>query len=174
MLYNVKKDSECKMDNSKTCCFTGHRQICAEHFMRLPELLTELLDTLVDKGFRHFKTGGAIGFDTLAALKCLELKNKYPECSITLELCLPCKDQTNGWREQDKAVYRFVLERADKVSYEFENYTSGCMYARNRRLVNGSDLCISYLSSQKGGTAYTCSYAEQKGVRVINLYERLI
>ena len=162
------------MDNYKTCCFSGHRQICAEHFIRLPELMQTLLDTLVAKGFRRFKTGGAIGFDTLAALKCLELKKKYPELNITLELCLPCRDQMNGWSEQDKSVYRFILERADKVSYECESYTKGCMYARNRRLVDGSELCVAYLSSQKGGTAYTCSYAEQKSVRVINLYERLI
>ena len=162
------------MDKYKTCCFSGHRQICAEHFFRLPELMQDLLDTLVDKGFRRFKTGGAIGFDTLAALKCLELKKKYPEFNITLELCLPCRDQTTGWSEQDKSVYGFILARADKVNYEYESYTKGCMYARNRRLVDGSDVCITYLSSQKGGTAYTCSYAAEKGVRVINLYEKLM
>ena len=142
--------------------------------MRLPELLTRLLDTLVAKGFCHFKAGGAIGFDTLVALKCLELKKKYPELPITLELCLPCKDQTSGWSEQDKSVYRFVLERADKVSYEYESYTKGCMYARNRRLVDGSDLCVCYLASEHGGTAYTVSYAAQKGVRTLNLYEKLL
>ncbi len=162
------------MDNFKTCCFSGHRQICDEHLMRLPEALSGLLDSLVQKGFRHFKAGGAIGFDTIAALKCLELKNKYPELSITLELCLPCRDQTLGWSEMEKSAYRFVLARADKVSYESEVYTKGCMYARNRRLVDGSDVCVCYLASKKGGTAYTCSYAEQKGVEVINLYKRLI
>ena len=162
------------MDDFKTCCFSGHRQICDEHLMRLPETLSSLLDSLVKKGFRHFKVGGAIGFDTIAALKCLELKNKYPELSITLELCLPCRDQTLGWSEMEKSAYRFVLERADKISYECDSYTKGCMLARNRRLVDGSDLCISYLASQHGGTAYTCSYARQNGVKVINLYERLI
>lgn len=162
------------MDKIKTCCFSGHRQICDEHLIRLPECLTVLLDSLIKKGFRHFKTGGAIGFDTIAALKCLELKNKYPDLSVTLELCLPCRDQTLGWSEMEKSAYRFILERADKVSYESDVYTKGCMHARNRRLVNGSDVCVCYLSADKGGTAYTCSYAKEKGVEVINLYERLI
>ncbi len=162
------------MDKIKTCCFSGHRQICDEHLIRLPECLTVLLDSLIKKGFRHFKTGGAIGFDTIAALKCLELKNKYPDLSVTLELCLPCRDQTLGWSEMEKSAYRFILERADKVSYESDVYTKGCMHARNRRLVNGSDVCVCYLSTDKGGTAYTCSYAKKKGVEVINLYERLI
>ncbi|MBR2387903.1 MAG: DUF1273 family protein [Clostridia bacterium] len=162
------------MDKIKTCCFSGHRQICDEHLIRLPECLTVLLDSLIKKGFRHFKTGGAIGFDTIAALKCLELKNKYPDLSVTLELCLPCRDQTLGWSEMEKSAYRFILQRADKVSYESDVYTKGCMHARNRRLVNGSDVCVCYLSTDKGGTAYTCSYAKEKGVEVINLYERLI
>lgn len=162
------------MEKNKTCCFSGHRQICDEHMIRLPESLSRLLDSLVKEGYRHFKTGGAIGFDTVAALKCLELKNKYPELSLTLELCLPCKDQTLGWSEMEKSAYRFVLERADKVSYVSDCYTKWCMYARNRRLVEGSDLCVAYLTDSKGGTSYTCSYAEEKGVKVINLYEHLI
>ena len=161
------------MDGFKICCFSGHRRIHAEHFMRLPSLLDKVLDDLVGMGFRTFRTGGAIGFDTLCALKCLELKKKYPDLGITLELCLPCHNQTDGWSEQEKGAYKFVLERSDKVTYEQELYSSGCMYARNRRLVNGAHACIAYLSSCSGGTAYTCDYAQKNGVRVINLFEML-
>ena len=161
------------MNDRKTCCFTGHRSISSAHFLLLPKQLDILLDSLVSHGFRHFKTGGAVGFDTLAALKCLELKKKYPSLPIYLELCLPCRDQTNGWSDKEKHVYNFVVSQADKVSYMQESYSVGCMYARTRKLVDGSDLCIAYLSTDKGGTAYTCNYAKQKGVRVINLYDHL-
>ena len=161
------------MNDKKTCCFTGHRSICGEHFKMLPELLDTLLDELVASGFRHFKSGGAIGFDALCALKCLELKKKYPQFNITLELCLPCKDQTRGWSEQEKNVYNFILSRADTINYEYDEYNSDCMYARNRRLVDGSSLCVAFLSSTRGGTAYTCNYANTMGVRVINLFERI-
>ena len=161
------------MNYQKTCCFTGHRNICGEHFKQLPELLDTLLDKLVSDGFRHFKTGGAIGFDALCALKCLELKKKYPNLNITLNLCLPCKDQTRTWSEQEKNVYNFILSRADSVTYEEDKYTSDCMYARNRRLVDGSDICVAFLSSEKSGTAYTCNYAATVGVKVINLFERV-
>ena len=161
------------MDDFKSCCFSGHRYISAEHFMKLPELLDQTLERLVNDGFRHFKTGGAIGFDTLCALKCLDLKKRHPSLSITLELCLPCRDQTLGWTDHDKAAYNFVLSRADKVFFEYEKYTSGCMYKRNRRLVDGSDVCVTYLASSSGGTAYTCNYARSKGVRIINLRNML-
>ena len=161
------------MNDFKICCFSGHRRISAEHFMRLPALLDRVLDNLVKQGFRTFRAGGAIGFDTLCALKCLELKKKYPELSITLELCLPCRNQTDGWSEQEKSAYNFVLRSADKITYEQEVYSAGCMHARNRRLVNGVDACVAYLSSRSGGTAYTCNYAAEKGVKVINLYRML-
>ena len=161
------------MNDLKICCFSGHRRISAEHFIRLPELLDRVLDELVKNGFYTFRTGGAIGFDTLCALKCLELKKKYPSLPIRLELCLPCRNQTDGWDERDKNVYNFVLSRADKVTYEQDKYTSGCMHARNRRLVDGSGACVTYLSSRSGGTAYTCNYAEETGVRVINLFTML-
>ena len=161
------------MERYKTCCFSGHRRICDEHFMRLPELLTRLLDTLVEKGFRHFKAGGAIGFDTLVALKCLELKKKYPDLGITLELCLPCKDQTRGWSELCVRTYNYCLERADKVTYISEKYYSGCMLERDRRLVDGADVCIAYCTKSHGGTYYTCSYAQKSGVEVVNIAKKL-
>ena len=161
------------MNYYKICCFSGHRRISAEHFIRLPELLDRVLDELVKKGFYTFRTGGAIGFDTLCALKCLELKKSRPDLPIRLELCLPCRNQTDGWSEQDRAVYNFVLARADKVTYEQDIYTSGCMHARNRRLVDGASACVTYLASASGGTAYTCNYARENGVRVINLLNML-
>ena len=161
------------MNDLKICCFSGHRRISAEHFIRLPEILDSVLDELIKKGFYTFRTGGAIGFDTLCALKCLELKKKYPELPIRLELCLPCRNQTDGWDERDKNVYNFILSRADKTTFEQDKYTPGCMHARNRRLVDGSSACVTYLSSYSGGTAYTCNYAEEMGVTVINLFTML-
>ena len=48
-----------------------------------------------------------------------------------------------------------------------------CTHARNRALVNGADLCVAYLTAPRGGTLYTCSYAEKKGVAVLNLADKL-
>jgi uncharacterized phage-like protein YoqJ len=162
------------MNNEKACCFTGHRSIPAEHIKQMPSLLGEILEDLLQKGVRRFKAGGAIGFDTLCALKVLELKKNHPELSITLELCLPCKDQTNLWRERDKTIHAFVLRNADSVCYAAESYVRGCMYKRNRMLVDGSDFCVAYLTSKSGGTAYTCSYAAEKSVKIINTAKLMV
>ena len=62
-----------------------------------------------------------------------------------------------------------VREDEDKVVYTSHDYFRGCMFKRNRHLVNGSSVCIAYLTQEKGGTAYTVNYARQNNVQVINL-----
>lgn len=152
----------------KICCFTGHRQIPSELVVRLPERLDDLLEQLIADGYREFRCGGAQGFDTIAALKVLEKKKRYGE-DIRLCLYLPCKDQTRGWSESAKRAYSMVLERADEVKFAADAYNSGCMHARNRGLVDGSDLCVAYCLSSHGGTAYTVLYARKQSVPVIML-----
>ena len=147
-----------------TCMFTGHRQIPANDIVRLPQKLDTLLESLIQDGFADFRCGGAMGFDTIAALKVIEKKQKYPY--IKLHLCLPCRDQAKNWSESARRAYDMVLQAADSISYESEIYRSGCMHARNRRMVDGSDLCVTYCTSSQGGTAYTVLYARQHGVKI--------
>jgi uncharacterized phage-like protein YoqJ len=150
------------------CCFTGHRVIEESHIYRLPELLSHTLERLISRGVTTFRAGGALGFDTIAALKVLEKKKSNPD--VRLELMLPCRNQAEGWTERERFVYSYILERADKVTYAEERYVSGCMYKRNRMLVDGADYCVAFLSKNEGGTAYTARYALSKDVELINLY----
>ncbi len=159
------------MGQNKICCFTGHRRIAENHILRLPGILTKTIDALIEKGVRTFRAGGAVGFDTLCALKVLETKMEHPD--VRLELILPCRDQTSGWSEREKYVYGYILERADAVRYASERYASGCMYKRNRMLVDGSDYCVAFLAKGEGGTAYTCRYALAEGVELINLFDEM-
>lgn len=148
-------------------CFTGHRVIAAD---RAPVTASRLYDTLkelIGEGFSEFAAGGALGFDTLAAKVVLALKKEFP--NIVLRLILPCPEQTRGWRSGDVAVYRSILAEADEVIYTAEEYSAGCMHVRNRRLVDESSVCVCYLTSEQGGTAYTVRYAREKGLRIINL-----
>ena len=69
------------------CSFTGHRQIKKEHEADLPALIYRAVEYAYSKGCRTYLAGGALGFDTLAALKVLLLRKKYPH--IRLELILP-------------------------------------------------------------------------------------
>jgi uncharacterized phage-like protein YoqJ len=156
-------------DMSKICCFTGHRKIDFDMMKTLPDILDKVLESLIWQGVTVFRAGGAIGFDTVAALAVIEKKSAHPE--ITLELELPCKDQTDGWNASDKRAYEYVLSKADKISYAFEKYRRGCIHERNRRLVNDAQFCVAFCSSDKGGSAYTLNYAKENGLTVINVYD---
>lgn len=148
-------------------CLTGHRDIPINHMEQLPSIIERRLRELIARGAVEIRAGGALGFDMVATLKVLELKQEFPQ--LTLTLFLPCRDQTKGWRESWCRVYDYILQRADRVHYETDAYTRGCMLARDRRLVEGSDVCLCYCTRRTGGTFYTCSYAKQQGLELINL-----
>lgn len=151
----------------KTACFTGHRKIPPEKKSEISRRLKTTLIRLIEEGYVCFGAGGALGFDTLAAQCVLSLKNQHPH--IKLILVLPCITQTKGWSENDIAIYEEIKSQADKVVYTSREYSRGCMFKRNRHLVNGSSVCIAYLTQEKGGTAYTVNYAKEQGLAVINL-----
>lgn len=165
----MSAESEVDPMQERTVCFTGHRQIDRAHMLALPALLKAEIAKQAEAGVVHFRAGGAVGFDTLAALCVLEQKKLYPH--IKLDLILPCRDQDAAFGEGDRQAYRFVLASADSVSYVFDRYCEGCMLERDRRLVQGSDVCIAFLTKNKGGTAYTAAYALKNGLDFVNLFD---
>ena len=150
-----------------TCCFTGHRKIPSEEIPMVKKKLRDALVECIKRGYQYFGSGGALGFDLLAAWEALKLISEYPH--IKLILVLPCRNQTRWWRETDIHEYERIKSKADKVFYIAEQYYSGCMHKRNRHLVDNNSLCIYYLTQQTGGTAYTVKYAEKYGVKVWNI-----
>ncbi len=152
---------------NQTCCFTGHRSIPLSERRKIQKRLEAEVVRLILGGVRYFAAGGALGFDTLAALTILHLKKTYP--NIYLILVLPCKEQTRNWPDKDKKIYNQILSKADKVTYTSEHYYDGCMQKRNRHLIDNSGFCVCYLTKSTGGTAYTVDYAKKHGLRIINL-----
>lgn len=162
---------------TETCAFTGHRphkfpwkdNEADPRCMALKETLKEQIAILAGAGVTEYFTGGADGVDTLAAQTVLKLREEYPH--IRLILVLPCRTQTRGWPDEDVRIYEAIKSAADKIRYTSEEYTRGCMHKRNRHLVDNSSVCVSYMTKNTGGTAYTVDYARKEHVRIINLAE---
>jgi uncharacterized phage-like protein YoqJ len=154
-----------------TVCFTGHREIDAHTRTVLIKTLKREIENLIDRGADCFRTGGALGFDTLAALIVLSLKRQHPH--IRLELILPCPTQADLWSREDREAYQRILSRADSVSYVSPFYYNGVLLRRNDRLVEGADVCVAYLTTSHGGTAYTYVRALRSGLEVINTADLL-
>lgn len=150
----------------KHVCFTGHRSIDPNIAPKLTQVLERVLSLLIENGATHFYAGGALGFDTIAALAVIKLRKRYPH--IKLCLILPCKTQSKLWSDRDKYVYQIILRAADSIEYVHETYTSSCMHERNRRLVDSAELCVAYCEHNGGGTAYTVAYALKNQKELIN------
>ncbi len=164
-VYNIENRGR-KGYRMKACMFTGHRGICARDVKSLPKWLDEQIESLIEQGYTDFCAGGAVGFDTFAALEIIEKKKKYG--FVKLHLYLPCRAQDKGWSDSFKRAYRYIMSNADSVRYASETYTNWCMHKRNRDMVDASEVCIAYCNKSTGGTRYTLTYAAKKGKRIIN------
>jgi uncharacterized phage-like protein YoqJ len=165
------KKGETGVQEERTVCFTGHRRIDPFDEVMLEVLLKKEIEKQIRLGAVHFRAGGAVGFDTLAATCILKLKRKHPK--IRLDLFLPCPSQSAKWGERDVALYREILERADSHRYVSQHYFSGVYRLRNEQMLEGSQVCIAYLKGSEGGTYQTCVSALRRGVELINLHELL-
>jgi uncharacterized phage-like protein YoqJ len=149
----------------KTCCFTGHQTLPQNERSEVQARLYIVLQKLIEKGIQYFGSGGAMGFDLLAAEVVLELRKWYPH--IRLIMVLPYENQERGWDEEEVRRYHTILEQANKVVYLQREYRCGCMLRRNRYLVDNSRGCVAYCTRVFGGTAYTVNYAKRVGIPIL-------
>ena len=159
---------------NKSVCFTGHRTI-AEDKETLSARLYALLERLVtEQKVTDFYTGGAVGWDALAALTVLKLRESYPEVKLHLVLPCPFEEQSAKWNEAQKEEHKHIASLADTKEFTSEHLGKNAMKIRNARLVElASDYCICYWNPKhyRSGTGQTVRMAQKKGIEVINLFE---
>lgn len=160
-------DSQLRGRKDLTVCFTGHRFIPHDDIQPLSDRLDAVLETLYQRGFRDFISGGALGFDVLAAERVNALKLRHPE--VILHLAIPCSSQSDRWSSADCTRYERMLYCADYTHVLSRDYYAGCMQVRNRFMVDRSAFCLCYLTHSKGGTMATVAYAMQQSCPVLNL-----
>lgn len=153
----------------RSCCFTGHRRIAADARDVLRGALREVIGVLYEEGFRRFYTGGALGFDTLAAEAVLSAREKHSD--IRLIIVRPCADQDRRWTREQRETYQTQLAAADETVLLSPAYWPGCMQMRNRYMVDHSELCVAYGRREDSGTMQTVTLALSAGLPVVNLAE---
>ena len=147
-------------------CFTGHRFIASAESLALRESVRETVRRLYGRGLRRFYSGGALGFDLLAAEEVLLLRQTLPD--LRLVFVLPCADQTESWKEDEVIRQRQLITLADETRVLSPHYYQGCMMVRNRYMVDRSSFCLCYLTQMKGGTLSTVRYALEEGLPLLN------
>lgn len=153
----------------RAAAFTGHRDIPMSEYDALTKRLFLLIDRLYREGITTYYCGGALGFDTVAAVTVLNMKLQYPD--LKLIIAVPCPEQSRSWSESDRVLYESILRRADEVVTVSPSYIRGCMQIRNRYMVDRADTLIAYVKRDTGGSAYTKRYAIKKGLTILDVTE---
>lgn len=162
------------MDIQTTACFTGHRNQKLpwgfnekdSRCIAMKTALHEEIEKTIQKGYRTFLCGMAIGFDIICAETVLEIKKSYS--AIKLIGTIPCRDQDCKWNEKDRKRYRKILKRLDGIRCIYEQYVGAeCMLERNRYMVKNSSLLIALYNGKVGGTRSTIEYAKKQGLEIV-------
>jgi len=138
-----------------------------ENYLRFREREMQVIKRLVERGYTHFISGMAMGFDMWVAEDVLLLKRANK--ALTLECAIPFPDQAKSWDNVDQKRRKDILSKADMTSSVSQSYNRGCYHARNRYMVDQADVVVCAYNGQKGGTAYTVDYALKKDKIVIQI-----
>lgn len=157
------------IEKSKTAAFTGHRYINTDDSV-LKDRLSHIVREQYHNGYTTFITGGAVGFDLLAAEIVLELQKEYTD--IQLFCAVPYAGHHLYFREESKQRY---IRIADKVTSNIilsPRYYGDCFLRRNDYMIANCSLLIAYYGQKSNsGTGYTVRRAEANNIQIINLYK---
>jgi uncharacterized phage-like protein YoqJ len=142
-----------------SCGLSGHRLIESNDFS--PSVLEKNIIELAERGCRVFYCGMAMGFDMLAAEIVQSFKN------LSVIACLPCREQADKYPYSERLRYNKILKNCIDVVTLSDEYYNGCMFARDRYIVEKSDVLLCYLRKKKGGTFYTYNYAKSLDREII-------
>ncbi len=160
--------------NSTTACFSGHRSQKLpwgfdendKRCLAMKNTLRSEIERAIQRGYKTFLCGMALGFDMICAETVLDLKERYDDIKIIG--ALPYKTQDKKWGSKDKDRYRKLLVRLDGVRCLYDKYIGReCMLERNRYMVNNSSLMIALFSGAAGGTKSTIEYAKKQGLEIV-------
>ena len=157
----------------KTVCITGHRpaklpwgyKTNGTEYMKYHKTLQKYIKHYIKLGYLNFISGMALGVDMDFAEIVLEFKDKNK--LITLECAIPCLCQTKMWNKMQIVRYNNIIAHADKITLVNDHYFSYCMLARNKYMVDCSDIVLAvWNGGKKGGTWQTIKYANNKNKKI--------
>lgn len=146
-----------------TVSFFGHRQLEQSCLIEkeLEKIIRELLRT---KEYIQFLVGRSGAFDLLAAATIRRCRSAIREDNSVLILVLPYL--TAEYRNNTDAFHAYYDEveiGSTKVHFK------AAYQARNRSMVERSDLVICAVEHPFGGAYQTLQYAQRLGIPTINL-----
>lgn len=166
-----------EIDKTRTVAFSGHRsfKMAARDNLFSPNndaaglamRISQAIRQLHASGYDTFLCGMAEGFDLMAGLEVLKLRDEFPE--IRLFAIIPFPGQADSFSQKTRNTYDYILAKADCQTTICPYYSQDCFHRRNDFLIDNCSVLACYYNGSKGGTAYTVKRALKYRIRVINI-----
>lgn len=155
------------MNDKLTVSLFGHRII--EDYNAVESKLYELLRIVMQKesGEVEFLVGRNGDFDLMAASVIRKLKKEIGNDNIFLTLVLAyetaeLRNNTESFENYYDSIE--ICEASADCNFKY------AIVARNRDMVDRSDMVVAYVKNESGGAYQALKYAEKNQKRIINLY----
>ncbi len=155
------------MNDKLAVSLFGHRII--EDYNTVENKLYELLRIIIQKENREieFLVGRNGDFDLMASSVIRKLKKETGNENVFLTLVLPY--ETAELRNNTEAFESYydsieICEASADCNFKY------AIVARNRDMIDRSDIVVVYVKNESGGAYQSLKYAEKNQKRIINLY----
>ena len=155
------------MTDKLTVSLFGHRII--EDYQAAENKLYELLRIVMQKDSREieFLIGRNGDFDLMAASVIRKLKKETGNDNAFLTLVLPyATAELRNNNESFESYYDSIeiCEASADCNFKY------AIVARNRDMIDRSDMVVVYVKNESGGAYQSLKYAKKNQKRIINLY----
>lgn len=159
------------MSRDITGFFTGHRPAgFGGYDESLPVIvwakaeLEKAIRRGVERGYLHWISGLALGWDTWAAEAVIAVRKENPD--VRLIAASPFPSQATRWPKESRIRHEAIRKAADLVvEVSQDPYAAWKMLARDKWMVDRASVGVAgYDGSEKGGTAHTVGYCGKAGI----------
>lgn len=140
------------------CCGFGHREV----FESIREQVEAAVVLAIQRGCNYFYTGAMGEFDSLFSDAVRVAKNDHPNIKL---ICIKpyLTTDINESKEYYTALYDEIIVPDELAGIHYK----AAIKARNRWIVDHSDIVIGYTIRDYGGAYLALKYAEKVGKEVI-------
>ena len=144
----------------KACCGFGHRYV----FENLISKLDNAVDEAITQGCELFYTGAMGDFDSLFSSAVRSAKKVYPHIKL-----IGVKPYFTNDINTDKDYYAALYDDIIIPDELAGIHPKAAIKARNRWMIDNSDIVLIYTVRNFGGAYEAKRFAEQNGKRIIKI-----
>ncbi|MBE5105379.1 DUF1273 domain-containing protein [Bacillus thuringiensis] len=130
----------------------------------IKKALHRKLITFVEEGLEWVIISGQLGVELWAAEVVFGIQEEYPD--LKLAVFTPFLEQEEGWKEDNREYYEFILSQADHIdSITKRKYESPEQFKlKNQFFIEKSDALLAVYDEEKSGSPkYIVEAAKKKG-----------